>query len=947
MPLIGAIGFGQPLLLWALVLLPAIWWLLRQTPPRPVRLIFPPLRLMFGLKDEEETPATTPWWLTALRVLLAGLVILALAAPVLRPEPGAAPGGGPLVLFVDNGWASGEDWETRLAAVRFEIERARGADEPVVLVPTATAGPAGVTPPQEAERAAERVAAGLVPLAFPPQRMAALDRAREALSGTRNARIVWLSDGIDHGSGGEFAQGLDALSPEGRVSVYLPDLTQMPLTLGAPHHDGAGFDIPVQRAASGAARSGMLRALALNDRFLGEAGFSFAGGEREVRARFDMPLELRNDIARVEIAAVRSAGAVRLVDDRWRMRRIGLITGESRDIAQPLLSPLYYVERALAPFAEMHVERDSNLAESIERVIEAQVGLIVTTDVGHIAGETHDTLSQWVERGGVLVRFAGHRLAAGADDLVPVRLREGGRTLGGTLSWSSPQPLGPFDPAGPFAGLTAPPEVTIERQVLAEPDIDLAEKTWAQLADGTPLVTGARRGRGWLVLFHVTANTAWSNLPLSGLFVDMLSRLQELAPATGEAPEAAGTAAGGAETPVISGEEARALPPVRTLDGRGALTAPAPTTRPIMAGAIDSTIASSDHPPGFYGQPDALRALNVLPHNAQLTGLTDLPDGFVERAYAHAAPLPLKPWILFAALVLLALDAIAIIYLTGLRLAPRTAGAAVLFAATLMSAAHHARAQDAAADQFALKATLETRLAYVLTANEEVNDTARRGLIGLSRVLEERTALEPGEPIGVDVARDELAFFPLIYWPIDPAAEPPEAETLARVDAFMKQGGTILFDSRDEAASATGLSPGNGPGMQALRRLLGKIDVPALEPVPVDHVLTKAFYLLQNFPGRWDGGTLWVEATQPTEADDPRPVRQSDGVSSTLITSNDFAAAWAVDDSGRPLYPVVPGGDRQREMAMRTGVNIVMYALTGNYKADQVHVPALLERLGQ
>ena len=70
-------------------------------------------------------------------------------------------------------------------------------------------------------------------------------------------------------------------------------------------------------------------------------------------------------------------------------------------------------------------------------------------------------------------------------------------------------------------------------------------------------------------------------------------------------------------------------------------------------------------------------------------------------------------------------------------------------------------------------------------------------------------------------------------------------------------------------------------------------------------------------------------------------------MSSIVITSNDLAAAWALDDANRPLYPAVPGGEVQREMAFRAGVNIVMYALTGNYKADQVHVPALLERLGQ
>ena len=70
------------------------------------------------------------------------------------------------------------------------------------------------------------------------------------------------------------------------------------------------------------------------------------------------------------------------------------------------------------------------------------------------------------------------------------------------------------------------------------------------------------------------------------------------------------------------------------------------------------------------------------------------------------------------------------------------------------------------------------------------------------------------------------------------------------------------------------------------------------------------------------------------------------GRRSILITSNDLAAAWALDDRNQPLYPVVPGGERQREMAFRTGVNIVMYALSGNYKADLVHMPALLERLG-
>jgi hypothetical protein len=113
-------------------------------------------------------------------------------------------------------------------------------------------------------------------------------------------------------------------------------------------------------------------------------------------------------------------------------------------------------------------------------------------------------------------------------------------------------------------------------------------------------------------------------------------------------------------------------------------------------------------------------------------------------------------------------------------------------------------------------------------------------------------------------------------------------------------------------------------------------------------VLTKTFFLLKDFPGRFASGQLWVEATPTPSEDEPaRPARAGDGVSSILITSNDFAGAWAQRTDGMPDLPLFPGEPRQREFAFRAGVNIVMYTLTGNYKADQVHIPALLERLGQ
>jgi len=222
-------------------------------------------------------------------------------------------------------------------------------------------------------------------------------------------------------------------------------------------------------------------------------------------------------------------------------------------------------------------------------------------------------------------------------------------------------------------------------------------------------------------------------------------------------------------------------------------------------------------------------------------------------------------------------------------------------------------------------------------------------LQGLTLFLAQRTALEAGDPVGLDPARDELAFFPVIYWPISTKAAKPTKVALERIDTYMKSGGTVLFDTRD-ALDAPPVPGGENraPGILALRAILSSLDIPELEPVPRDHVLTKTFYLLHDFPGRFTSGRLWVEAL-PTDSDEEsnRPARAGDGVSSILITSNDLAGAWAMRPDGQPMLPLVPGEPRQRESAFRAGVNIVMYALTGNYKADQVHIPALLERLGQ
>jgi len=524
-------------------------------------------------------------------------------------------------------------------------------------------------------------------------------------------------------------------------------------------------------------------------------------------------------------------------------------------------------------------------------------------------------LDAWIAKGGMAVRFAGPRLAHDVDSLLPVRLRPGDRILEGALSWGRPATLAAIDEGSPLYGIRTASNIRFRRQVLAEPSIDLAAKTWARLSDGTPLVTAERRGDGWLILVHTTANTEWSDLALTGVFVEMLRKFVNLSQGIG------------------GSEGATPLPAMQTLDGFGRLGQPPAAALPVIANELERTPVGPRHPPGYYGEEEARRALNLGQGLADPLPLPTLEGAVTADSYGTAHETDLRPWLLLLALILAVVDLIASL---GLRRLLFVARPAALLLLLLPLAAPDAQAQArgpnpaaAGEDAFAMMASLTTRLAYVTTGDSAVDEVSRQGLWGLGVIVNRRTAAEMGDPVGIDLERDELSFFPLIYWPMTDRQEKLTAVAADRINAYMRNGGTVLFDTRD----------GDGGEHSAALRQIGEdLDLPPLVTLPEDHVLGRAYYLLRDFPGRYSGGPLWVERTGE---------RINDGVSSVVVGSSDWAAAWAMNDAQQPLFAVVPGGERQREWAYRVGINMIMYTLTGNYKADQVHLPAIINRLGE
>jgi hypothetical protein len=898
---LGLIGFAQPWLLAGLLILPGLWWLLRLTPPPPRQVRFPAIALLIGLAAKEESAARMPWWLLLLRLVLAALVILALAEPVLAPQH-MVRGNGPLLIVVDNGWAPGSDWEKRRTALNNLLEEAGRTDRAVAVLTTAarleTAPPVSFRP-----AAAWRAEVGaMAPQPWETDR-AGLFQSLDELSGPMEA--FWLTDGLASPADEELTRRLQRL---GGLTVYADG--RAPLLLAEPEAEATGFGLRARRPASPGPQTVTVEALAEDGRVVGNQPLAFEPGETEASADWTLPRDLANQVRQLRIAGRSGAGGVVLLDDRWLQRSVGLVEGGSEQSGHLLLDASHYIGSALAEVAQME---QGSLAD----LLEAAPSLMMTR--GRLTPETAqaEALNGWLRAGGVLVRFAGPEIAATPDDWLPVRVRPASRVLGGALSWDEPQPLAAFPEASPFAGLPVPDDVLVRSQVLAVPAADLREKTWASLTDGTPLVTAEQRGEGWIVLIHVTANADWSDLPLSGLFVEMLERLVRLG--SGKA----------VNLPVDA-----ALPARQVIDGFGKLQEPPPGVQALPARA-EARLLGPQHPPGYYGDESNLRAFNLGAAIETLEPQSAWPDGVEQRAFGGAESKDIASWLWLAAFVLLLADFAASLWLRGH--APWRRAAAAVIALCLF--ALPLTADPAAAnDHEAWRASLDTRLAYVKTGDPDLDRVSAAGLSGLSWVLSDRTSIEPGQPVGVDIERSELAFFPLLYWPVSAGQRLPSDLGRERIARYLEQGGTILFDTRDQYRTGGSASGSSTPERQRLRQLLDGVRVPPLTQVPADHVLTRSFYLLQEFPGRYTGGAVWVEANADTARD---------GVTSVIIGGHDWAAAWALDQSGRPQFPVMPGGPRQREFAYRFGVNLVMHVLTGNYKGDQVHVPSILNRLSQ
>jgi hypothetical protein len=619
------------------VAVPLLWLLMRLTPPQPVQVRFPGTRLLKDLQPQQETPASLPLWHKLLRIGAAVLATIGLAGLMLNPD---APikGEGPLVLVVDNGWAAARGWDARLQEIGKLIDSADSQERNVILLPTAQprdGSQVRATPLMTADEARD-VVKTWQPVPWPEDRAAALKALEvqaETLKGPASA--VWLSNGIGGDGAEELAARLHAM---GTLTVREDAPGEGAHLLVPPAAQEGVLSVTVRRAVTGEEEVVGIAATDRNARVVDRQEAKFAAGDTEVKVTFSLPDEIQKQMVRLDIEGENTAAATVLLDGQWRHRPVGLVMGGSGESLQPLLSEFNYIEKALKPYAELR-------QGTVDALLKRDLAVMILADSAVLDEATRTKIDEWVRAGGTVLRFAGPRLAQTEDILLPVDLRDdGARTLGGVMSWSKPAKIAPFPKNSPFNGLKLPPDVVIETQVLAEPSAELDERTWARLEDGTPLVTAEKRGQGQIVLIHTSANTNWSNLALSGLFIDMMRAVVERSEGVRGTPDGNTT-----------------LPPWKTMDAQGRLENPGSAVRGLTEEAVRAGLVGPQNPPGIYGGESGRRAHNLGAAPVTIEKLGDLPAGTDRAVYVEGKQSDLTGPLLGGALLLILADMLVVL----------------------------------------------------------------------------------------------------------------------------------------------------------------------------------------------------------------------------------------------------------------------------------------------
>lgn len=907
--------FTQPLALFLTMLLPIIWLLLRLFPLKARPVIFPALVLFGKDKKDRPKPRNIPPWLKLLRLAVLLFLILGLARPVYDPGREAL-SFSPTLIVIDNSWSSTVGWAQRISAIQSRLDAFADISQvPITIITTAANQNTGQLDFEKniSAQDASRFLSTLAPQPWPSDFDAANDLIKPYLyTQDKRWQVYWFGDGQN---GEAFKKFFDTVASYATDTVLYHDndLNQK-LAITNVNSAPEGLLIDVKRSIAEQEYNYTLSVINQAGDTVLQQDATLPSQSYNAQELVKIPDDVLSNISAVKISPAQSAATIWTFEGGLGRGHAGIIT--ERDIMQKqdYLNDVFYIHRALDTTASVTTGKTSDLLS------DEQISLVVLPDSTKLNESEYAALSTWVNGGGTLLRFAGNNLLEEeAPKLLPVKIINGQRSFGGALTWEEPARINEFDARSPFAFTAIPKTVNVQKQILARPDISLNNKVWARLEDKTPLITADKTGQGQVIFVHTTADTSWSDLAISDFFPTMLE-----------------TILNHSSQRQLQASKDSVMSLARMFDAYGHEVQSSRIATPKKYSDILKDAPSYDTPAGIYQMDasDDLSAPRIAVNLGQVAAADITPTSpyyfFDDMAtYAEKPYKNLSVYFFVLAGLLMLVEMIASFVL--IHGAKRLKPAFLMIALFILCVAPHSSMAQEVEQSIISSPQNNINFAYIKTGDSTRDQISAKGLDVLGNVIKQRTTVEYGSTQGVNPTEDDLSLYPFLYWPMVSSQEDLSAEALSALQSYIDHGGLIFFDTRDGQYQSTGSTL----GQDTMQRLAGNLSFGALEKLNYDHVLSRSYYLLKSYEGLYKGPPVWLETATSSDYD---------GAPSIVIGANDWAGAWANVDPDMGVIELQTNL-RSREMALRFGVNLVMTALTGSYKTDQVHVKYILDRM--
>ena len=511
---LNIINFGNIFPLLGLIALPIIFFIIRFYPPVPKEKEYSSFFLLKDIVRKNSSKAKFPLWLLIFRLLLCLLVILFFSDPYLTTAKQTGNYKN-YTIIADNGWSISNNWQNYKNIIKEISIEAENKKKEIHFYFSSSENILEPTIFKSHNEVLEFIEKN-PPLVQQTNRKNVI-KVLKKNNYFNSSKVFFIFSNFDSRSI-ESQTKILKLIKENNSSAEIINPIKKITFLEKVNINKENLELIIKRKGIYINNDFVIQIIGNNGEILFKKKYTYNSNIDEYKIIETFPVEIINQFFKIKILNENHAGAYFYLDDYTKRVSIGIVAEDETFLEKPLLSPIYYLKKSLN-------QNNSTYIASVKKILDKKKSVIFLPSNNRLLKADENRLKKWVEEGGVLVRFSDKNIIKQKDLYFDEKnYFQSLRNIAKDFSIQSKLSISPFKKNTLLSSLNIPKDLTFEKQLILDnygSDIIVL----ASLEDKSPLITMKHVGYGKVILFHVTSNNEWSNLPLSSLFRDIISKL--------------------------------------------------------------------------------------------------------------------------------------------------------------------------------------------------------------------------------------------------------------------------------------------------------------------------------------------------------------------------------------------------------------------------------------